>query len=187
MLRQETPIGRALRMEGVCRLSTATQMDGGQRGEIVGVDKVGRLHTRVSKLGAQHLAEGIGGQPCQKCRGHPEAPQANRNVETRATRMRLVRQMPTNCCRGREVDERVTRDHDRGIDIGLGDHTDVSRTASSKVRAASAVVGSVKNCSATAGAMVKQSTPWRASATMSGTLRMLASSTFVVLPVAMRT
>ena len=118
VLRQQSPIGRALRMEGVCRLSAATQMDRGQRRQIVGVDKVGGLHSRVSKLGAEHLAEGIAGQPGQKCRRHAEAAQTDRNVEARSARMRLVREMPTNRCRRREVDECVARDHDCGIDFG---------------------------------------------------------------------
>src|SRR5690242_20915663 len=70
------------------------------------------------------------------------------------------------------------------MDAGRGGHVEVSRTASSNVATASAVSSSVKNCSATAGAMVKQSTPWRARATIDGTSAMLASSTLVALPVA---
>src|SRR4029450_11179476 len=55
----------------------------------------------------------------------------------------------------------------------------VWRTASSKVSAAAAVMGSVKKSWATAGAMVKQSMPCWARVTMSLTERMLASSTLV--------
>jgi hypothetical protein len=55
------------------------------------------------------------------------------------------------------------------------------------VSAAAAVVGSVKKSWATAGAMVKQSMPCWARVTMSLTERMLASSTLVALPVAVRT
>ena len=166
MLRQQSAIGRALGMEGVRRLA-ALQMDGGQRRQIIGVDKVARLYSGVSKLGAEQLSEGIAGQSGQECRRQPRAPQTDGNVETRSSRVRLVRQVTADRPGRGEVDECVARNDDRWRCAELGSHAEVSRTASSKVRAASAVVGSVKNCSATSGAMVKQSTPWRASATMS--------------------
>ena len=51
----------------------ATQVDRSQRRQIVGVDKVGRMHSRVSKLRAEHLTESVARQPREEGRWYSEA------------------------------------------------------------------------------------------------------------------
>ena len=127
--------------------------------DFIGVDKVAFLHPRISKLRSEHLSEGIAGQPGKERRRYAEATQADGNIEAGAAWMRLVREVATNRRLREEVDERIACDHNGWAAAASTVMLEVSRTASSKVSAASAVVGSVKNCSATSGAMVKQSTP----------------------------
>src|SRR4051812_23892727 len=118
-------------------------MNGGQRGEVFGIDEVVGLYAGVGQLGAQHMAESITGQPRKEGGRYAEAPQTDGHVEAGPARRGLVRQVPAARPGRREVDQCIARHDDRGV--WIGSHTEVSRTASSNVRAASAVVGSVKN------------------------------------------
>ena len=45
---------------------------------------------------AEHLAEGVAGQPGKECRRYAEAAQADGNIEARSAWMRLVREVTAN-------------------------------------------------------------------------------------------
>ena len=111
---QQPAICRILRMKRVRRFAIA-QMNGRQGGEIIGVYEVAGLHSRIRKLRAKHLAKSIARQPGQEGSRYAEAPEADRDIEARSTRMRFVREVATNRAGRCEVDKRITCDNDSRI------------------------------------------------------------------------
>jgi hypothetical protein len=103
------------RVEAVPRHAVPVDLGQGQGGRVVGVDRIGEHDAVVEQRLPEPPAEPVRRQPAEEPHGLLEPADGAGRVERPAAGMGRQRAVG----RGDEVDERLARDHDRTVHVGL--------------------------------------------------------------------